>query len=65
VHGEEPDVPALDEVLEEYVEGRSVEGAEMEIFWVGKSKERKRRVSRKGSRPESPFRDVRETGMNE
>jgi hypothetical protein len=44
VHGEEPDVPALDEVLEEYVEGRSVEGAEMEIFWVGKRKERKRRV---------------------
>jgi hypothetical protein len=38
VHGEEPDVPALDEVLEEYVEGRSVEGAEMEFFWVGKKK---------------------------
>jgi hypothetical protein len=44
VHGEEPDVPALDEVLEENVEGRSVEGAEMEIFWVGKRRERKRRV---------------------
>jgi hypothetical protein len=44
VHGEEPDVPALDEVLEENVEGRSVEGAEMEFFWVGKRKERNRRV---------------------
>jgi hypothetical protein len=37
VHGEEPDVPALDEVLEENVEGRSVEGAEMEIF-LGREK---------------------------
>jgi hypothetical protein len=55
VHGEEPDVPALDEVLEENVEGRSVEGAYRSFLGREKKGEKTTRFPEKDRDPNRRF----------